>query len=235
MSKNYTANCREYVADSKPRNAARPTVAAGDLPTQKNKSNAEHAISSTRRCATDRSNAPKNARSAEAIQDSTPAVDPSSEPDTWTTNAHSRISNGNARSAGAKGDGCRRILWHNSCSARRGYDDAHRPARATAATKHGERAPTTGPLAGLRMPSYLKPSSLYNHETQIRTDRINRLTTLLADLIPNARNETISTGWYSRHVVWTIQRLEHLGYPFPEVDITIEPHAAWNDRMRAAA
>ncbi len=47
--------------------------------------------------------------------------------------------------------------------------------------------------------------------------RVDRLCRFLAIAVHEARRDPSST-WWRHHVVWTLRRLEQLGYSFPDVD-----------------
>lgn len=52
--------------------------------------------------------------------------------------------------------------------------------------------------------------------------RIDALTRYLAYATWMAILEADSTGWWSRHVAWTLRRLEACGYRFPEVEVPFQ-------------
>lgn len=47
--------------------------------------------------------------------------------------------------------------------------------------------------------------------------RVERLCRFLELAVHQARRNP-NSAWWRRHVVWTLRRLEQLGYSFPEVD-----------------
>ena len=47
--------------------------------------------------------------------------------------------------------------------------------------------------------------------------RVDRLIRFLELAVHQARRDPTST-WWKTHVIWTLRRLEQLGYSFPEVD-----------------
>jgi hypothetical protein len=60
----------------------------------------------------------------------------------------------------------------------------------------------------------------------LRVERIDRLSMFLHRACAEAHRENDTHGWWSRHVVWAIHRLEQLDYRFPEVEHipTTHPH-----------
>jgi hypothetical protein len=51
-----------------------------------------------------------------------------------------------------------------------------------------------------------------------RLHRINLLCQFLDRTVLMAVHENDAAGWYSRHVIWALHRLEQLDYRFPEVE-----------------